>query len=426
MVAVVLVLSSSILAGCGKATKKTGNGTGKQVEESTLAWPTVYRDNRHTGRSPYRGPDASQVKWTLEVGAQTRSWVVLLENGNAVCGFIGKVVCVNPSSGAAVWEFPTGGAAASTCRVGDSGDVFVCAGTTVYALSSGGQQKWAFDVGSEADEPSVGSDGTVYVGSAGGRLVALSGGGKLKWEYKVPGNIRSPAISDSGVLYCGASPLVLYAIDKNGGKKWEFKPEGELTFYPEMIPWSNAIEMPSIGDDGTIYAGSLVTGGITSKGPIPNYSMPQYGKLYAVTPEGQKKWEYALTDMPYSSIKTPTIGTDGTLYSGTTCFKVVALKADGSVLWVYDTNEEAENVCPTTYSPPIGKDGLLYVATTSAKVICLTPQGVEKWRFAAENPWLAGYGGSNNFTPPAVASDGTIITTLAQGRIYAFKVTATK
>ncbi len=97
------------------------------------------------------------------------------------------------------------------------------------------------------------------------------------------------------------------------------------------------------------------------------------------------------------------------------------------MLWEFNT-DEGSSECPSVYSPLIGKDGLLYAATTNSRIFCITPDGKEKWRYDANNPWLPGpegqpmMGGSNNFTPPAITKDGTLVSLLAEGKIFAFKM----
>lgn len=413
-----LILVISLAAGCGgNGDGKTGGSGGEKTVD--LTWPTSYYNNLRTGRSPYDGPGTSNVKWQYEAGATSTAWSVLGKDGKVISGIQGKVICLDPEEGSLAWEFPTGESSATTCRVDDDGNIYVSAGNGVYCLTSKGKQKWSYDMGSEACEPTVGPDGTIYAGSIGGKLVALSNDGKLEWDTSVPGNIRSPSIDKDGNLYCSASPLVLYMFDKNGKQKWAFKPEGDLPIYEGLFAWANTFDIPSIGEDGTIYIGSFVTPGINSSGQfIQGYAIPDQGKLFAVTPGGEKKWEYLRPDGKFT-IHSPTIGDDGTLYVGTSCWRVIALDHTGSTLWEFFTDPEMKD-CPSVYSPPIGKDGLLYAATTNGKIICITPQGTEKWRFDCGNPWMPDMSRSNNFTPPAIGKDGVIFSTLFQGRVYAF------
>ncbi|MHB8894081.1 MAG: outer membrane protein assembly factor BamB family protein [Candidatus Geothermincolia bacterium] len=440
MLAVALCAMTVMLAitsfGCGGKGGKTTN-KGAAVKDSndrgaTLEWPAVYRDNRRTGRSPFNGPGTADVRWTYSGGATTRtSWVVLGKDGNALVGLPGKVVSIKAGDGSVAWEAPVSGSPVTSCRVADDGTIYAGAGNAVVALSSSGKQKWSYDLGSTADDPALSADGgTVYVGSTGGRMIALSKNGTLNWEFKAPGNIRSPSIDNSGNLYCSASTLAMYCLDSKGNKKWEFKPAGDLPQYPGLFDWANTLDTPSIADNGTIYAGTFVTPGITKNGQqIPGYTVPLQGKVYAITPQGQLKWEYARPEQPNYTMHTPTIAPDGTLYAGTSCWIVVALDPVGKLLWEFNTNEGTSE-CPSVYSPPIGKDGLLYAATTNSRIFCITPDGREKWRYDANNPWLPGpqgepmMGGSNNFTPPAIAADGTLISLLAEGKVFAFTTAA--
>ena len=424
ILAMVLVMATVFGVGCNDGETTTDGDVQEDGEVTTrLKWPTTYRDLRRTGRCDNDGPSTNDVKWTYEAGAQTRSWSVLDMDGNVLAGFEGKLVNVDPENGSLNWDFSTAGNQATTPNVAEDGTICFSAGGSVYALTPEGEEIWSYDVGGEADGPTVGSDGTVFVGSDSGRLVALSSDGELQWDYDAGGDIRSPSIDDDGNLYCGAQPLVLYALDKEGNELWEFRPEGELAIYEDMWAYTNSLDVPSIGDDGTIYAGSHASPGITTGGQfIEGYTGPEQAKVYAVTPQGQKIWEYAHPQGP-STIYTPSIGHDGTLYSGTSIWRVLALDPDGSLIWEFNIGED-QTVCPTVYSPSIGTDGLLYSATTCAKMFCITPQGTEQWRYEAGEPWLPGMGGSNNLTPPPIGTDGTLFSVLAEGKIFAWKTGA--
>jgi outer membrane protein assembly factor BamB len=267
-----------------------------------------------------------------------------------------------------------------------------------------------------ADAPVIADDGTIYAGSEGGTLVALSPDGDELWTAKVNDNIHSPSIGEDGTLYCGGAPLVLYAFSPDGRQLWDMWPEGELPSYDEMYPCVNCVQSPSIAADGTLFAGSQVMPGIDKTGAqIADYRIPESGSLYAISPDGRKLlWSH--TRKSFATM-TPTIAADGTLYAGTSAFKVIALRQDGAVLWEFQT---ATNDCPFVYSPPIGKDGLLYAATSSGKLYCITPQGKQKWLYDSGRPWLSNHN-SNNLTPPCIAEDGTLYTAQFDGTVLAFE-----
>ncbi len=408
--------------------KKAGDQDGAMPEDgkedmaTTLVWPTPYQNAGRTGRGAANGPTSETPKWTYQAGAESAAWSVLDADGNVLAGFKGKVVCIDPERGTAKWEFSTGGASATTCCTGDDGTVYFCAGSTVYALSPEGEMKWSYEMGATADEPCAHED-AIYTGSAGGVLVALDEDGNPKWEKQVTGDIRSPSIDRQGNLYCGGSSLTLYAFDAQGKELWVAKPAGDVSLGEGYYDWANTLDTPSIGADGTIYAGSM-TGPLKGTGTMPG-QLPgdlALGKLYAISPEGQVKWSYSYSaagsGSPYLSIHSPSIGRDGTLYCGTSMWRVLAIDPQGRLVWEYNTGE-GTTVCPSVYSPSIGLDGLLYVATTSGKMICINAQRQEQWRFDSGNPWLPSKN-SNNMTPPPIGADGTLFSILAEVKVYAW------
>lgn len=421
-----LLLLTVIASGCGGGGGLGNADNGKKGEASKqLVWPTAYRNGQRDGRSAVPGPQAPSVLWTYEGGAKTYCWAVLMKDGNVVTGFEGKAVALNPATGTAVWEFATGGAAVETPCVGDDGTVYLGVGTRVYALKADGTEKWSFDLGSKADGPSVGPDDNIYAGSVGGKIVALSPSGALEWEASVPGSIRSPSFDKKGNLLCSAATLCMYAFDSKGRKLWEFKPEGDLPVYPGLFDWANTLDTPSVGSDGTIYAGSYHSPNMTTSATqIPDYAVSPQAKVYGISSGGVKKWEFVSTYECGSTLHTPSIGADGTLYAGTSCWRVIALNpANGTLKWEFNTGE-GQGVCPSIWSPSIGKDGLLYAATTSAKIFCITPEGTEKWRYQGPEPWLPNYGGSNGFTPQPINEDGVMFSVLCEGKVFAFKTAA--
>jgi len=127
---------------------------------------------------------------------------------------------------------------------------------------------------------------------------------------------------------------------------------------------------PAIGSDGTIYVGS------SDK------------KLYAINPDGSKKWEFVTGNAIDSS---PAIATDGTIYVGSSGY-LYAINPDGSEKWVFPVG----NSVPTY--PAVAKDGTIYIGS-SGYLYAINPNGTSKWKYGT------GYYG---FTTPAISSDGTI------------------
>jgi len=99
---------------------------------------------------------------------------------------------------------------------------------------------------------------------------------------------------------------------------------------------------PAIGADGTIYVGS--------------------DKLYAINPNGTKKWAYATGDYINSS---PAIGADGKIYVGSNDRNLYAINPDGTQKWVIATGG------PIASSPAIGADGTVYVGSDDKKLYAI-------------------------------------------------------
>ena len=140
--------------------------------------------------------------------------------------------------------------------------------------------------------------------------------------------------------------------------------------------WHNNLDgfgtSPAIGSDGTIYVGS------TDK------------KLRAFNPDGKLKWSYETGDVVRSS---PAVGNDGTIYVGSKDFYLRAINPDGSLKWRY------YNDGPIDSSPAIGSDGTIYVGSDDFYLRAINPDGSFKWRYATEGPIDSS---------PAVDCDGII------------------
>ena len=122
---------------------------------------------------------------------------------------------------------------------------------------------------------------------------------------------------------------------QGAGEKWEFSPGGYGGF-----------SSPTIGSDGTIYVG-------------------RRHNLYAINPDGTKKWEFVTGDYVTSS---PAIGSDGTIYVGSSDDKLYAISSDGTKKWEFVANADMR-------SPVIGSDGTIYVGEGENKFYAIGGEG---------------------------------------------------
>jgi outer membrane protein assembly factor BamB len=121
--------------------------------------------------------------------------------------------------------------------------------------------------------------------------------------------------------------------------------------------------------------------------------------LYAIKPNGTKKWTFPMGGLATS---TPTIGLDGTIYVGSDDHKLYAGSPNGTKQWEFDQGS-------IIYAPSVGQDGSVYFGSKDGKLNALLPSGTIKWQFAA--------GGT--ITPPLLGPNGLITNSSANKAIYA-------
>ena len=228
-----------------------------------------------------------------------------------------------------------------------------------------------------------------------------------KWTYTA-GTGTTAVIGSDGLIYVSyMQSLDIKALYSNGTEKWK-------TTLPSTISNNNPRGL-TIGNNGTLY--------ITA-----------YKSLYALnTSNGEIQWNYDYTTTPINTSIYPTIGSDGTIYFGTTAASPTfyAINPDGTEKWKYTLTGYAKNWA-------IGSDGTVYLRTSSM-VYAFDPANGNspKWsiNFTGSDKLSIGnngsiyissnnilyalnpvdgsiqrsYTASNNFVgSPAIAADGTI------------------
>jgi outer membrane protein assembly factor BamB len=286
------------------------------------AWPMFGHDARHTGRSPYVGPDTPVLKWVSDpIGIFRSSSPVIGPDGTIYIGSDNEYLyAISPNDGSVKWGFLTHGDIVSTPAIGYDGTIHVVSEDGyLYAIQSDGILRWKYLIHGNITSPTIGMDGTIYVAGYEGTLYAIEPTGTLKWKYNNLGGIPTgaPAIGVDGTVYVTTDPG-LQAIAPDGTLKW---------IYDEDSPnWDYS--SPAIGSDGTIYYMGT-------------------HELYAITPDGKLKWK---TDNlgPYG-LSSPAIGADGTVYVAV-CSGVFAINGyNGSTIWHYPTH--------THFAPAIDSGG---------------------------------------------------------------------
>jgi len=148
---------------------------------------------------------------------------------------------------------------------------------------------------------------------------------------------------------------------------------GDDTVWKFNLNGSMGGDSPAIGSDGTIYVGST------------DYN------LYAINPDGSERWHFSTG---YAVSPPPGIGSDGTIYVGSSDYNLYAINPDGTEKWRYATGASI-----SSSSPAIDSDGTIYIGSNDHNLHAVNPDGSEKWRYAASE-YL--------HSSPAIGCDGTI------------------
>lgn len=217
--------------------------------------------------------------------------------------------------------------------------------------------------------------------------------GGIEWVHRALGDhiMSEPVILSNGTIlieegyFSTFSPARLIALNQTGTEEWNFtKANSKIT------------TTPAVGSDRTIYSSIVEDEHDKEDGE-------RIAHLYALYPNGTKKWSYTLDHPIWSS---PAIGDDGTIYFS--CDEeLYAIHPNGTERW----NVKLGGDINTT--PAIDDNGNLYVGTSGkGELYLIDPKGNK------ENIYQTEGGG---FGTPAISEDGTIYVGSTEGSLFAFE-----
>ena len=149
--------------------------------------------------------------------------------------------------------------------------------------------------------PILDRNGNIYI-SDNDYLYSINNRGEMNWKYSVP-FAQNIAVGKDFIIY--TQDKYVCFINTDGTKNNRAFKAGH---------WLESA--PAIGSDGTIYIGSVDK------------------NLYAINPDGSKKWAFKTSDRVRSS---PAVGSDGTIYVGSDK-NLYAINPDGSKKWERKVN----------------------------------------------------------------------------------------
>ena len=366
-------------------------GVGSLYPQSTssmrgeLNWEAAFTSNNCSISTNFQSAVAQAADGTLYIGSFAD----------------GRLYALSALDGRTLWSFQTDSASiAATPVVAADGTIYVSGSDSghVYALTPDGQMLWRYATGAQVTAAAtIGPDGSIYVGTLNGVnsvLIALNPDGTEKWAAPFAlADITRSAVNfgDQDTLYVRDYSGRLYAVDAgDGSERWQILLGG----------FSGA--SPIVDVEGTIYISSF-TGDASSR-------------FYAVTPDGQLKWESDLDGyLNYGIGASASVDAEGTVYiasweNGGWDGGVYALDTEtGQVKWRFPTDSNIQS------SMALSSDGTLYVATKDRMFYALnTEDGSERWHYE-----LDVVPGLDTLSPPSIGRDGSVYVYACDGILRA-------
>ncbi|MEA2753073.1 MAG: hypothetical protein QOI41_7216 [Myxococcales bacterium] len=363
--------SSTALAACGDV-----GGL-----QAGAPWPMAGLCPTRAGRSSRLGPQTPTIRWRFKTGGIASMSPSVSANGTIFIGGNDRQLHAVSPSGTELWHADLASNINDTgVVIGADGTVAVgCADQLMHAFTPDGKPKWSTPVeGDVAWTPVAGGDGTIFINglpAPSAPLFALRADGTVKWRKPGPFGVSAVTIGLDGSLFVGGGDKKVHALNPiDGTEQWS-------------APTNDVPTTPSVGSDGTVYvtdpqsayAFDAKTGarrwavpvGFSASGLAlgPDdtvYVGQRDGKLVAIRANGTVRWSFDSGSGGFR--EPPAIGSDGTAYLGGDDSAVYAVSVDGKLLWKVQTGNAGINS-----QPAIGADGTLYILSNDSFLNAIGP-----------------------------------------------------
>jgi outer membrane protein assembly factor BamB len=200
------------------------------------SWSMFQHDSQHTGYSTAEAPNTNHLLWTFEGESYFYYTSPVVVNDTLYIGSwftsdsppnedLGKVYCVNASTGEPIWEEIVGGIIQSTPAVSNNKVYIGAWDNKLYCLNAkNGSKLWNFTTNGWIDSSPTVSNNNVYVGSYDAKVYCLNAdNGSQLWNYTTDGMVMaSPAVSSNRV-YVGTYGGTVYCLNaENGSLIWMY------------------------------------------------------------------------------------------------------------------------------------------------------------------------------------------------------------
>jgi outer membrane protein assembly factor BamB len=258
-----------------------------------------------------------QVRWSFEAFNSNVSAPAVGPDGSVYVHAGSSLYCLDPVTGHPRWSraLPLYSSSRVSIALGADGRVFAAVERAIAAFSAGGDSLWSRSLsGYWQTGPVVRHDGSVCV-AVGESLLCLEPGGDLRWARVVNTDYVAAyalACAPDGAVYFAGNE-VLWAIAGDGTLKWTVP-----------LPSDERCAGAAVGPDGAVYVGIR-------------------DSLCALNSDGSLRWAYA-DDMWPDNLDhrwaVPAIAADGTVYSTSSGYGLLAVGADGQLKWRYRCDEQ--------------------------------------------------------------------------------------
>jgi outer membrane protein assembly factor BamB len=355
-----------------------GDNSNASINNDFSSWPMFHNDLAHSGYTQSTGPVTNQTLWSYQTGSILSSPTVA--GGIVYIGLKdGKILALNASNGAILWNYQTGGGVHSSPAVADNVVYFGSWDNYVYALNaSTGAVLWTHKTGSYVQSSPTVANGLVFVASYDANVSALDAAtGNLLWSFRTgAGAVGSSPAVVNGIVFVGDNGGKVWALNASKGTViWKFTAGDTVYSSPAVVNGVVYIGGDLVAD-GTVYGLDATTGtklwsfstgnlwvysspavanGVVYVGSYDHLTSSNSGILYALDAStGKMLWSYPVG----TEVMTSPIVANDVVYAGGYENKFYALNAfTGAVLWSYQLDSPSTD----SWSSAAVADGILYV-----------------------------------------------------------------
>jgi outer membrane protein assembly factor BamB len=383
-VIVVVVLSGCVTGSPSRPLSGVGD-----LPNPASAWPSAQFDARHSSDTPAVGPQTAHLRWVAHVGGNlTPGPVIGVDGAILVASNAGTLSALDPATGQEKWKLDLKEAygsdlSTSPSVLADGTILWPGPRDTLYAISSSGRRLWSEHFAGQVLSPAVGGRHRVYVADTTGHVVALrvdSSSHSVAWTVNVDGpDYASPSIGEDGTIYTasdrqlvaitdmdtrgsirwrftakrtievssGVSPSGIVVVGTNGDKEYGIRPDGTAAWSIGLGDWTYS--SPAVRSSGLAYFAD-------NSGRVRTVDAATGRVLHMLAPAAPGK-EHAWTSVVVDS--------HGNQYWATMSGLIHGYTATGTALFSLPASAAIDGY------PALGSDGTLYVGTTEGDLIAV-------------------------------------------------------